>query len=60
VDSLEDLLQRVARLAADVPHLAELDINTLIVSPEGAIAVDARARVAPVRSSHPPQLRQMP
>ena len=44
VDALEDLLQRVARLAGDVPELAELDINPLIVSPEGAVAVDARAR----------------
>ncbi|MGH9248598.1 MAG: acetate--CoA ligase family protein [Acidimicrobiales bacterium] len=60
VGALEDLLQRVARLAADVPHLAELDINPLIVSPEGAIAVDARARMAPVPSSHLPELRQMP
>ena len=48
VDALEDVLQRIARLAGDVPELAELEINPLIVSPEGAIAVDARAKVAPV------------
>ena len=51
---LEDLLQRVARLAGDVPALAELDINPLIASPSGAIAVDVRARVAPVSPGPPP------
>ena len=50
VSAVEDLLQRVARLASDVPDLAELDINPVIVSPEGAVAVDARAKVAPVPS----------
>jgi acetyl coenzyme A synthetase (ADP forming)-like protein len=60
VTALEDLLQRVARLASDVPDLAELDINPVIVSPEGAIAVDARAKVAPGPFLHVPELRQMP
>jgi acetyl coenzyme A synthetase (ADP forming)-like protein len=59
VSALEDVLQRIARLAGDVPALTELDINPLIVSPGGAIAVDARARVAPVPSGPPPDLRQM-
>jgi acyl-CoA synthetase (NDP forming) len=56
---LEDLLQRVARLAGDVPALAELDINPLIASPSGAVAVDVRARVAPVSPGPLPDLRQM-
>ena len=60
VTALEDVLQRVARLAGDVPELAELDINPLIVSPEGAVAVDARARVAPTSPGPPSDLRQMP
>ena len=60
VSALEDLLQRVARLAADVPTLAELDINPLIVSPEGVVAVDARMRVAPTPTGPSPGLRQMP
>ena len=46
VATLEDVLQRVARLAGAVPALVELDINPLIVSPGGATAVDARAKVA--------------
>jgi acyl-CoA synthetase (NDP forming) len=48
VDALTDILERVARLAGDIPALAELDINPLIVSPTGAVAVDARARIVPV------------
>jgi acyl-CoA synthetase (NDP forming) len=60
VSALEDVLQRIARLAGDLPELAELDINPLIVSPEGVIAVDARARVTPVPPGPPPGLRQMP
>src|SRR5204862_1776755 len=47
VPTLEDLIQRIARLAGDVPAVTELDINPLIVSPSGTIAVDARVRVAP-------------
>ncbi len=48
VDTLEDLLQRVARLAAELPELAELEINPAIVSDTGVLAIDARARVVPV------------
>lgn len=37
-----DVLVRVARLGADFPEIGELDINPLIASASGAIAVDAR------------------
>jgi acetyl coenzyme A synthetase (ADP forming)-like protein len=60
VSTLEDLIQRVARLAGAVPELAELEVNPLIVSPAGAVAVDARAKVAPVAPGPSPDLRQMP
>jgi len=46
VNALEDVLQRVARLAGIVPHLAELDFNPVIVSPSGVQIVDARVRIA--------------
>lgn len=59
VAALEELLQRVARLASGWAELAELDINPLIVSPDGAVAVDARMRVTPVPPRPPPDLRQM-
>jgi acetyl coenzyme A synthetase (ADP forming)-like protein len=56
VTALEDLVQRVARLAGQMPEIAELDINPLIASPGGAVAVDARVKVAPVVSARPARL----
>jgi acetyl coenzyme A synthetase (ADP forming)-like protein len=50
VDALEDVVQRIARLAGSMADLAELEINPLIVSPDGVVAVDARAKVSPVTS----------
>jgi acyl-CoA synthetase (NDP forming) len=49
VDALTDLLHRLARLAQDLPQVAELDLNPVLASPEGCAAVDARVRVAPPR-----------
>lgn len=57
--ALEELLQRVARLAGDVPALAELDINPLIVSPRGVVAVDARVKVAPVPPGSAAEVSQL-
>jgi acyl-CoA synthetase (NDP forming) len=48
VGALEDLLLRVGALAEATPELAELDLNPVIVSADGAVAVDARVRVAPL------------
>jgi acetyl coenzyme A synthetase (ADP forming)-like protein len=45
VGALEDVLQRIARLAGHLPNIAELEINPLIVSPEDVVAVDARVKV---------------
>jgi acetyl coenzyme A synthetase (ADP forming)-like protein len=59
VDALEDAVQRVARLAGIVPEIVELDLNPLTVSPSGAVAVDARIRVAPVAPGPPADLRRM-
>ena len=48
VDSsaLTELLQRLARLAEDLPEIAELDLNPVLASGDGCVAVDARIRVA--------------
>jgi len=46
--SLLEVLHRVSRLAADLPEIAELDLNPVIASPEGVLVVDARLRVGPV------------
>jgi acyl-CoA synthetase (NDP forming) len=51
VAAVADLLLRVGRLADDFPEVAELDLNPVIAGPQGAVAVDARVRVAaPVRA----------
>jgi acetyltransferase len=43
--ALAETIGRFARLAVDVPGLAEIEVNPLIAGPGGAIAVDARARL---------------
>ncbi len=48
VAALEDLLLRLSALAVDLPEVRELDLNPVMVGApgEGAVAVDARVRVA--------------
>lgn len=46
-DALIGVLLSVSQLLADIPELAELDINPLLVNFEGAIALDARIRLSP-------------
>jgi acetyl coenzyme A synthetase (ADP forming)-like protein len=47
VTAVEDLLLRVARLAEELPQLAEMDLNPVVASPDGACVVDARLRLVP-------------
>ena len=47
--ALEDVLLRVSQLACAFPGIEELDLNPLLVSEAGAVAVDAR-----IVLSHPP------
>ena len=49
LDAVVATLMAVSQLLADVPEVAELDINPLIVNHEGAIALDARVRVSTAR-----------
>ncbi len=56
--ALADLLLRVSRLADDLPEVAELDLNPVIATKDGAQAVDARIRVGPARPRDP-FLRQL-
>ena len=46
VAAVEDLVVRLGLLARDVPEIVELDLNPVIASPSGIVAVDARIRVA--------------
>lgn len=54
-DSLHAVLVAVSQLLVNIPEVAELDINPLIVNPDGAIALDARIRLsaqAPAGARH--------
>jgi acyl-CoA synthetase (NDP forming)/GNAT superfamily N-acetyltransferase len=59
VAALEEMLQRVAELATNVPELAELDLNPVIVSSTGAIAVDVKVRLAPARTFDDARARRL-
>jgi acetyltransferase len=45
--SLYRVMVRISQLIVDIPEVAELDINPLLLDETGAIALDARIRVAP-------------
>ena len=47
--ALVDLVLRLARLADDVPEVAELDLNPVLGLPDGCVAVDARVRLRPAQ-----------
>ncbi len=51
VSAVEDVLLRVGAMVDAHPEIVELDCNPLVVSPEGAVIVDARVRV---ESAPPP------
>jgi hypothetical protein len=50
---LEDLIVRDGKLADDLPQVAEMDCNPVVVLERGAVVVDARVRVAPVAPALP-------
>jgi acetyl coenzyme A synthetase (ADP forming)-like protein len=55
VSALEDVLVRIATLAAAHPEIVELDCNPVLVGSGGAVVVDARVRIAA-----PPPARPYP
>ena len=59
VAALETLLMRVGFLADELPGVAEMDLNPVIVNANGAIAVDAKIRVAPAPAPLPADFRRM-
>ena len=46
VDRLEELFVELARLVADVPEIAEIDLNPVIAFADGAALVDVKVRLA--------------
>ncbi|WP_431920875.1 GNAT family N-acetyltransferase [Nonomuraea jabiensis] len=59
IHALADQITRIGRLLDDLPQVAELDLNPVIVTPDGATTVDARIRVAPCEPPPPPLLRRL-
>jgi acetyltransferase len=45
LDAISDTLIALSQMLADIPELAELDINPLLADADGVIALDARVRV---------------
>jgi acyl-CoA synthetase (NDP forming) len=45
IGALEDVLLRVSALVEAHSEIAEMDLNPLIVHPQGAVVVDARIRL---------------
>ena len=48
LDAVCDVLIALSQMLADLPELAELDINPLLADADGVIALDARLRIEPV------------
>ena len=56
------MIEALGRLAVDVPEVAELDLNPVLVGPDGCVVVDVKIRLGtPVGpdSATPRQLRRV-
>lgn len=59
VDALREVLLRTAALAEAVPELVELDLNPLVVHPDGAVVLDTKIRLRRVQPGPGPLLRKL-
>jgi acetyl coenzyme A synthetase (ADP forming)-like protein len=59
VPALEELLVRVGILADEVPEVAEMDLNPVVVNRGGATAVDVKIRVEPAPVQLPQDFRRL-
>lgn len=55
LDRLVEVLMRLSYLVADFPEIVELDVNPLLATPEGAVALDARIVLDHQAVLHPPR-----
>jgi len=46
VPGIESMIEALGRLAVDVPEVAELDLNPVLISPDGCVVVDVKVRLA--------------
>ena len=59
VAALEQLIVDLARLAVDIPEVVELDLNPVMVAPDGCSLVDVRLRLASTDEPGPGTPRQL-
>ncbi|MGL5066162.1 MAG: GNAT family N-acetyltransferase [Microcoleus sp.] len=60
LEKLEQLLVSFSQLIVEQPQISEIDINPLLVSPEGAIALDARVLLDSGANTILPAIRPYP
>ena len=53
-EALVEMLLRVSELATELPGIVEMDMNPVIASPDGVVAVDARIVVEPYNEAARP------
>jgi acetyltransferase len=54
-ESVVDLMHRLSALGDDLPEVVELDLNPVLVGPDGCVAVDARVRVREAAQTRSPK-----
>lgn len=57
-EALADLIRRVSDLVIDFPTLGEVDLNPVLATPSGAVAVDLRMLVDKDAKQHRPQFSE--
>ncbi|NNJ80270.1 MAG: bifunctional acetate--CoA ligase family protein/GNAT family N-acetyltransferase [Xanthomonadales bacterium] len=53
-EALVEMLLRVSQLATELPTIVEMDMNPVIASPDGVVAIDARIVVEPYNEAARP------
>lgn len=53
VDALKDIILRVSALVEDIPEIAEMDLNPVMLMENGAYVVDARVKVSETKPPLP-------
>ncbi len=59
VDALEDVILRVGALADEIAEIAEMDLNPVVASAKGVVAIDVKIRVIPAVVGVPSDVRRM-